>query len=154
MLSKETAIASLVGMAVDGLIGGSNLLLKHSVTFDKKNMSMMIDESVISTRGTLGMGMLKVPFFIGYPSIWIELNRKKVKALFDTWACISYASNTVIAGMPCTGKAKDYSPNIGHFETELHESSFSSRTFTVRVSLGSLPRAIWCIQNLSASRQS
>jgi len=136
-LGSRESMVNLVKTQVDGLIG-TDFMMEHEITLDKKSMKIIVDEHRIIPAGSIGMGMLDAVLIKGFPNMWIELNGKHVKAVLDTGACISYASKSLVDGLPIVGTATDYNPNLGSFSTNLYEVCYSIKGLTGSISIGTL----------------
>lgn len=140
-------IQDQVGMTIDGLIG-NDILNGHVIMLDFAAETITFDEQVHDVKDCVDItfkGMLSfMPLISGMevPIIEIELNHRKVKAIFDTGACISYVKDGILIGLTAVGNVSDFSPMHGAFQTTTYDVPYKIGSRTGRIIAGKATEAI------------
>lgn len=140
--SQFDQISAGVGMPIDGLIG-NDILNGHVVVLNFEAKTISFDVPIPSRPNCVDIitDGLKMPFplqmlNLGVPTIDIELNSKKIRAIFDTGACIPYAKTHVLQGLICTGVIIDYSPTHGVIKANAYACPFVLGAISGSASIG------------------
>lgn len=140
--SQFDRISEGVGMPIDGLIG-NDILNGHVIVLDFGAKTISFDVPIpsmlncidIITDG-LQMSFLLQMLNLKVPTIDIELNSKKIRAIFDTGACIPYAKPHVLKGLNCTGAIKDYGPMHGEIRANVYDCPYILGAISGNASIG------------------
>ncbi len=127
-LTAET-LSSFVAVECIGLLG-ADILGRLDFILDAPS-----GRSTIS-HGELEHGGTAVPLdeFMGIPIVSARISGIDYRMFFDTGAQISYFQHDTLASFPSAGRASDFYPGVGQFETETHnvDVTLGGVEFTLR----------------------
>jgi hypothetical protein len=130
------AISGEVGEALDWVIG-ADVLHNFRIEIDWTGGKITVHEDGVAVPAGETMELVT-----GIPVISVVLNGRRIPMFFDTGAKISYGKKELIDMVPVSGKARDFYPGYGPFETSLREvpAMISGRELTLTV--GQLPSTL------------
>jgi hypothetical protein len=127
-------ISKMANAKIDTILG-YDILSQYRLRIDYMNRYVSF-ESLSANYQSEGNDL---EFIAGVPIINIEIANRKLKAIFDTGARISYMRDDVLKNYQNNGVEKDFHPIIGEFISTIYqiETQYSNDKFTV--TYGSLP---------------
>ena len=131
------SLSELVHAPCAGLIG-ADILRNFDHLFDcaKSVWSVSVDE--LQAEGNT----ISLEQFMGIPIVGAEIAGDQHRVFFDTGAQLSYLQSDSLGNFPEVGRAEDFYPGIGRFETETHmvEMGLGGQVFNLRC--GRLPELL------------
>lgn len=109
------SLSGLLGMDCCGLLG-MDVLSKFDLVLDVPNGQITISTGELAFEGS----RVDLEDFLGIPIVRVHVGGWERRVFLDTGAQISYFSAEVLEGFPAAGRAKDFYPGLGEFETETH----------------------------------
>ena len=130
-------IEEYLGHKIDLLLGADMLnSLCFSINYDDRTVSFSSEPQNLEGKS------LPVEKMHNVPIIAIKAGGQHRKVFFDTGAKVSYLKQSLTVGLTCTGKAKDFYPGIGQFETELYRVPLEILDEAIELDCGNLPALI------------
>jgi Ca-activated chloride channel family protein len=80
--------------------------------------------------------------FMGVPSLQANIRGKDVNLIIDSGSQYSYLRSDMVSGMKASGKARDFYPGFGEFDTDLYDLDVTLGGKHVRLKFGVLPRML------------
>ena len=114
--------SNLLEHPIDMLIG-MDILRNHVLTFNKSRQKIIIDNEPNQSNYAHAL-TLNISNIMGqsYVLCIIGINGKRVRAILDSGAWISYLSSTYLDGVEAIGEIHDYNPILGEIRTSKHRS--------------------------------
>jgi hypothetical protein len=124
------ALAQLVGVPCVGLLG-ADVLGRFDHIFDTAAARLTVSTAELSHPGQ----SVRVDEFRGIPIVTARVGGHDHRLFFDTGAQISYLQDESLRSFPSAGRATDFYPGVGQFQTDTHN---------VPVSLGGVAFTLLC----------
>ncbi len=135
-LSVE-ALSGFVGVECAGLLG-VDVLGRFDFLLDAPRGVATISTADLEHRGAI----VELDDIMGVPIVSARVGGADHRMFLDTGAPLSYLQREALAAFPSAGRAADFHPSVGQFQTETHsvEVALAGVDFTLRC--GVLPEAL------------
>lgn len=130
-------LSELAGVRCDDLLG-ADVLGRFDHLFDVPGGTLSLSADPLRHEGAV----VPTESFMEIPIVTARVGGAPRRMFFDTGAQLSYLPAEVVRSFPPAGRAADFYPGLGRFETETHrvDLSIAGAAFTVRC--GTLPELL------------
>lgn len=129
-------ISRFVGTHVAAVLGG-DVLNTMDIAIDPRRLAVTFGDRLVLTGQELG-----VEYFMEVPIVIARLCGMECRLVLDTGAKLSYGPATLLNAFPKAGRAKDFYPGIGEFETETFTADLEIVGTPLKLEFGLLPDAL------------
>lgn len=127
-------ISELLGKKVNVLLGGDILRdIYFYINCDKK--IIQFSSEPLSINGEQILIVLEN----NVPTLDLQINGNNFKAFLDTGAKISYIDPEITSNYKSIGRANDFYPGLGRFETNIYEVPITLGSYSFTIVAGNLP---------------
>jgi len=130
-------ISELVGSRITTLLG-ADILSRYKILFDYRNGEITFSQNDIIMDGT----EVSIGNFMGVPIIDLFVDNRSLKFFLDTGAKLSYLPQNITGNYPSAGRADDFHPSAGRFQTDYFEISTTLGDVRFVAKYGNLPNIL------------
>ncbi len=127
-------ISRLVGTPLD-IVMGADILKRYCVQFELPRGRISFSEQPMLRGGQ----QFPLSEMMGVPSLTVDIGGRAQQAFLDTGAKLSYVARDLLQGLAPVGRAQDFYPGLGSFETDVFEVAMSLGDLAFTLRCGALP---------------
>ncbi len=127
-------LSRLVGEPVAGLLA-MDVIGRFDLIIDVSGGRLTLADVPLDLSGT-AIGLESA---MGVPVLEARAAGSPVRLAFDTGAQLSYVPAAALAASPRTGRAEDFYPGMGRFETDVHDVRVELGPIVLQLRAGRLP---------------
>ena len=131
-------LRQLTGVVIDALIG-MDVLSRFDIAFKLRRAIVKLREPGLP--GSKGRSM-PIEIVDSIPIVSLSIDGRTRRLFFDTGAPVSYLIDASLADRPSVGRAPDFYPGSGPFETDQYEIPVDLANQTRGLRFGRLPEAL------------
>ena len=127
-------LSETLGENIEGLIGG-DILNNYDSYWDLSLNRISFSTENMENRGNA----ISLGFFMGIPTLKVNLRGRSCNWFFDTGAVISYVAEQIEEWEAPVDKHDDFYPGYGNFSTEVFEDEITLGALSMKIKCGVLP---------------